>query len=81
MTAVSAWGVIGYGYKSPLIFIYRSGKSYTLTQVDYLSQVLEPYIRPILEAFALIIYELGIDPLFIEDGNPAYGHKSHTNCY
>jgi len=79
-TAVSAWGAIGYGYKSPLIFVHGSGKSHALTQVDYLSQVLEPYIRPILEAFALITHELGVDPLFMEDGNPAHGHKSHTNC-
>jgi hypothetical protein len=79
-TAVNAWGAIGYGYKSPLIFVHGSGKSYALTQVDYLSQVLEPYIRPILEALALITHELGVEPLFIEDGNPAHGHRSHTNC-
>jgi hypothetical protein len=27
ITPVHVWGVIGYGYKSPLIFIHGSGKS------------------------------------------------------
>jgi hypothetical protein len=51
--------------------------------VDYLAQVLEPYIQAILEAFALKTHQLYpiAKPLFIEDGNPAYGHKSNTNCY
>ena len=79
MTAVNAWGAIRYGYKSPLIFIHGSGKSNARKQVDYLSQVLELYIRLILEAFALITHELGMEPLFMEDGNPAHGYKSHTN--
>ena len=79
-TAVSAWGAIGYGYKSPLIFVHGSGKRHALKQVDYLSQVLEPYLQPILEAFALITHQLGVEPLFMEDGNPAHGHKSRTNC-
>ena len=48
-----------------------------------MAQVLEPYICPILEAFALITHELcpSVEPLFIDDGNPAHGHKSTTNCY
>lgn len=81
-TPVSAWGAIGYGYKSPLIFLHGTGKGTALKQSDYLAQVLEPHIRPILEAFALIIHTLwpSEKPLFMEDGNPAHGHKSTTNC-
>jgi hypothetical protein len=30
-TPVNAWGAIGYGYKSPLIFIHGSGKSGAFT--------------------------------------------------
>jgi DDE superfamily endonuclease len=80
--AVSAWGAIGYSYKSPLIFVHGTGKRKALKQVDYLSQILEPQIRPILEAFAAITHLLRpcVEPLFIEDGNPAHGHKSLTNC-
>ena len=81
-TAVSAWGAIGYGYKSPLVFIHGTGKSLALKQVDYLAQVLEPYIRPILEAFAEITHRLrpSAEPLFMEDGNSAHGHRSKHNC-
>jgi hypothetical protein len=39
-TPVNAWGAIGYGYKSPLIFVHGSGKKRAFTQKDYLSQVL-----------------------------------------
>ena len=56
ITAVSAWGAIRYGYKSPLTFVTGTGKSSALKQVDYLSQVLEPHIRPILKAFAVITH-------------------------
>jgi transposase len=81
-TPVSAWGAIGYGYKSPLVFVHRTGKTGALKQVDYLAQVLEPHIRPILEAFARKTHELrpSAEPLFMEDGNSAHGHKSTTNC-
>ena len=79
-THVSAWGAIGYGYKSPLIFVQGTRKGTALKQ-DYLTQVLE-YLLPILEAFALATYSLrpSAEPLFMEDGNPAHGHKSATNC-
>ena len=78
---VNAWGAIGYNYKSPLIFIYSTGKYRAFTQGDYLTQVLAR-IRPILAAFALITHKSGEEPLFMEDGNPAHGHKSITNpCY
>jgi hypothetical protein len=81
-TPVNAWGAIGYGYKSPLIFVHGAGKTGALIQTDYLTQVLEPHIRPILEAFAAITHQLRplVEPLFMEDGNPAHGHKSTTNC-
>ncbi len=81
-TPVSAWGAIRYRYKSPLIFVRGTGKDRALKQADYLAQVLEPHIRPILEAFALVTHTLrpSMEPLFMEDRNPAHGYKTTTNC-
>jgi transposase len=81
-TPVNAWGAIGFGYKSPLYFIEGHGKNGAFLQTDYLQQLLEPYIQGILEAFALITHTLrpSAEPLFMEDGNAAHGHKSTTNC-
>jgi hypothetical protein len=81
-TPVNAWGAIGYGYKSPLIFVHGTGKTGALKQSDYLAQILEPHIQSILETFAEITHQLqpSVEPLFIEDGNPAHGHKSTNNC-
>ena len=62
-TAVNAWGAIGYGYKSPLIFVDGTGKKGAFKQVDYLAQVLK-HLLPILDAFALITHALGLTPLF-----------------
>jgi hypothetical protein len=36
-TPVNAWGAIGYGYKSPLIFVHGTGKTGALKQTDYLA--------------------------------------------
>jgi transposase len=65
-----------------LIFVNGSGKGGALNQKDYLTQVLEPYIQSILETFAAVTHQLQpfAEPLFMEDGNPAHGHKSSTNC-
>jgi hypothetical protein len=82
-TPVHAWGAIGYEYKSPLIFIHGTGKSGAFKQTDYLVQVLQAHLQPILEAFAAITHQLRPvgKPLFMEDGNSAHGHKSKSNCY
>jgi len=69
------WGAIGYGYKSPLVFLKGSGKTGAFTQKDYLAQILMPYIEPILEDFGTHTHALRLEPLFIEDGNSAYGHQ------
>jgi hypothetical protein len=42
-TPVNAWGAIGYGYKSPLLFIHGTGKSGAFKQKDYLAQILQPH--------------------------------------
>ncbi|CAG8977259.1 hypothetical protein HYALB_00009356 [Hymenoscyphus albidus] len=57
-TSVNAWGAIGYGYKSPLIFIEGHGKSGAFLQRDYLTQLLEPYIQGIIAAFAQLLIKL-----------------------
>jgi transposase len=62
-----------------LIFVDSTGKKGAFKQVDYLTQVLK-HLRPILDAFALITYTLGLALLFMEDGNATHGHKSATNC-
>jgi len=83
MIPVNVWGVIRYeyGYTRPLMFVHSSGKKGAFTQVNYLHQVLSR-IQPILEAFAAVTHLLrpSTDPLFIEDGNSAHGHKSSHNC-
>lgn len=80
-TPVNAWDAIGYGYKSPIIFLKDTGKLGTFKQTDYMLQVLE-HLQPILEAFALVTHQLSpaVEPLFIEDGNLAHSHKSTNNC-
>jgi transposase len=80
-TPVNAWGAIGYGYKSAPIFVDGTGKKGAFKQVDYLTQVLE-CLQLILEAFALITHQLrpAVEPLFMEDGTSAHGHKSTSNC-
>jgi len=82
ITPINAWGAIGYGYKSPLIFVDSIGKKGAFKQIDYLTQVLQ-YLQPILEAFTLITYQLRlvVEPLFMKDSNSAHGHKSTTNYY
>jgi transposase len=79
---VNAWGAIGYGYKSPVIFLKGTGKAGAFKQLDYLAQILKPHIQDILDAFAAQTYLLrpSAEPLFMEDGNAAHGHKSHSNC-
>jgi len=81
-TPVNAWGAIGYGYKSPLLFLHRSGQRGAFTQKDYLAQILKAHLQPILEAFAAKTHQLrpAANPLFMEDGNSAHSHKSITNC-
>jgi hypothetical protein len=79
-TPVNAWGAIGYGYKSPLLFIDGSGQKGAFTQQNYLDQVLKPHIEPILEEFGVHTHKLDMEPLFMEDGNSAHGHKSTKNC-
>ena len=79
-TPVNAWGAIGYGYKSPLLFIDGSGKKGAFTQQNYLDQVLKLHIEPILEDFGAHTHKLEMEPLFMEDGNSAHGHKSTNNC-
>ena len=81
-TPVNAWGAIGYGYKSPLLFLLGSGKKGAFKQTDYLAQILQPHIEGIIQAFALKTHQLRptAEPLFMEDGNSAHGHKSTSNC-
>ncbi|RFU26845.1 hypothetical protein B7463_g9491, partial [Scytalidium lignicola] len=78
-TPVNCWGAIGHNYKSELIIIQGHGKRGSFVQTDYLEQVLEPVIEVILEDFGVVTAEIGYLPTFMEDGNPAHGHKSITN--
>jgi hypothetical protein len=73
---------IRYRYKSPLLFLHGSGQNGAFTQKDYLAQILKVHLQPILKAFAAKTHQLHptANPLFIEDGNSAHGHKSITNC-
>ena len=79
-TPVNAFGAIGYGYKSKLLFIHGSGKKGAFTQRDYLEQVLQLGIEGMLANFAVETHTRGQEPQFMEDGNSAHGHKSIKNC-
>ena len=69
------WGAIGYNYKGTLVHIHNTKKHGVFKQVNYLSQVLQPYIQKLLLAFELIAGPVR----FIEDGNSAQGRKSTYN--
>lgn len=79
-TPIHAFGAIGYGYKSQLLFIKGTGKNGAFTQKNYLEQVLEKAIVGILDDFRQITLPEGLQPQFMEDGNSAHGHKSTTNA-
>jgi hypothetical protein len=66
-----------------LIFLHGSSKSKAFVQTDYLAQILETYLRLIIEAFAAITHQLRpvAEPLFIENRNSAYSYKSTRNYY
>ncbi|KAG4430256.1 hypothetical protein IFR05_014252, partial [Cadophora sp. M221] len=68
--------------KSAFTTSYNWSKNGAFKQADYLAQVLAPYIEGILEAFAEVTHQLrpSAEPLFMEDGNAAHGHKSTRNC-
>jgi hypothetical protein len=61
------------------VFLNGSGKNGAFTQKDYLAQILTLYIESILEDFGTHTHTLGLEPLFMEDSNSAYGHKSTNN--
>ena len=71
------FGAIGYGYKSQSVNIRGIGKNGAFTQVDYLTQVLEPHIESFLGEFRRVQG----DVQFIEDSNSAHSHKSWWNPY
>jgi hypothetical protein len=64
-----------------LYYLFKVLARRAFKQKDYLSQVLE-HLQPILEAFAAVTHLLRppAEPLFMEDGNSAHGHKSTRNC-
>jgi len=74
-TLVHFFGAVRYSYKSPLVYIHGTGKNSAFKQIDYLKQVLKLYIQSFLESFRAICGTLQ----FMEDSNPAHGHKSFTN--
>lgn len=78
-TPVHAFGVIGYSYKSPLLFVKGIGKNGAFMQKNYLEQVLKKALVGFLGAFSYITLLEGLQPQFIEDGNSAYSHKSTNN--
>jgi hypothetical protein len=78
---VNTWGAIRHDYKNFLVFVKGSSKRGVFIQKDYFSQILIPYIESILEDFGAYTYTLGLELLFIEDGNSTHGYKSiHNYC-
>jgi hypothetical protein len=71
MNKIHAWAAVGYNFKSDLIFYnIKSNTNGKMTQKDYISQILEPVVKPWLNG-----------PRFIleEDGDSGHGPgKSNT---
>jgi hypothetical protein len=60
-----------------LIWIEGNGKNGAFLQHDYVSQVLEPHMKRILDDLETVC---GKEPLLMEDGNPAHGLRSTKNA-
>jgi hypothetical protein len=62
------WAMVGYDYKSPLIFYTDSGTGgAAFSQQDYITGILRPHVQPITSTKRLI---------FLEDAHGIYEHPS-----
>jgi hypothetical protein len=66
---VMIWGVIGWDYKSPLIFLEKLPDRKGVYSKAYLEQGLEPVVFPLFHTF-------GLEYIFIEDGSKVYKGKA-----
>jgi hypothetical protein len=63
---IHAWGAIGYGFKSPLVFYdIPSNSNGKMTQKAYIQQILEPIVKPWIDR--------GDDFVLEEDGDSGHG--------
>jgi hypothetical protein len=63
---IHAWGAIGYNFKSPLVFYnIPSNSNGKMTQQAYIDQILEPVVKPWIDA--------GHDFVLEEDGDSGHG--------
>ncbi|PQE24020.1 transposable element tc3 transposase protein [Rutstroemia sp. NJR-2017a BBW] len=67
--SVMIWGMIGWDYKSPLVFLEKRPGCRGVDSTAYKEQVLEPIIFPLFE-------KAGLKYIFMEDG--AKVHKWHA---
>lgn len=62
------WAMVGYDYKSPLVFYNGSGTGGAiLSQQDYITHILRPHVQPITSTRRVIL---------LEDANGIYEHPS-----
>ena len=67
------WGMIGYNWKSKLIFLEGTGKR-GITGKDYLEQVLKPYIAPMFKKRCKNDFPgFKQGGLYLEDNAPVHG--------
>ncbi|PQE19211.1 hypothetical protein CJF30_00007538 [Rutstroemia sp. NJR-2017a BBW] len=67
--SVMIWGMIGWNYKSPLVFLEKRPGCKGVDSTAYKEQVLEPIIFPLFE-------KAGLEYIFMEDGSKV--HKGHA---
>jgi len=64
-TSIMIWGAIGWGYKSPLVFLEKVEGSKGYNSTIYRDQVLIPVVTPMMEYFN----EFEEPAIFMEDGS------------
>jgi hypothetical protein len=68
---VHAWGAIGFNFQSPLVFYdIPSNSNGKMTQKAYINQILEPIVKPWIDA--------GHDFVLEEDGDSGHGPPRST---
>lgn len=63
------WGMVGYDYKSPLIFYSVEGSNNgVMSQQDFITRIVRPHVQPVATSKRMI---------YLEETNSAYDHSGN----
>lgn len=62
---IHCWAYVGWNFKSPIYFYDSGNENGKMTQKTYIEQILEPFIKPLLDK--------GEDIVLFEDGDSGHG--------